>query len=291
FPCAVFGTESVDGRTHAHRIYLAPGGAGKADLGIAPDGHQRQPKKSAKVTDGTGRSGCGVVWGEPSRAPHLLLTEGIETGAAVASAFRAEIEAHEIAVVAAISANGVEAFQPYPATQWVTVCGDRDEASKPDGRPGSRRGEKAGRNFGIRNYERIKVGIALPGESGETMDWRDVRRIGGPEAVTSGIHDAADFIPTAAELEELARERSQAVELRKIVEAYPLPQMDTLHLQYAYTTAGKIKVHRLAGWRNDPDSGARVPVLKPVATPFGISARLRHADQQDAYGLRCMCRI
>jgi hypothetical protein len=38
FPCAVFGTVSADGRTHAHRIYLAPGGAGKADLGNGPDG-------------------------------------------------------------------------------------------------------------------------------------------------------------------------------------------------------------------------------------------------------------
>ena len=33
FPCAVFGTVDRDGRRHAHRIYLAPGGAGKASLG------------------------------------------------------------------------------------------------------------------------------------------------------------------------------------------------------------------------------------------------------------------
>ena len=39
FPCAVFGTVAADGRTHAHRIYVAPGGAGKADLGSGPDGH------------------------------------------------------------------------------------------------------------------------------------------------------------------------------------------------------------------------------------------------------------
>jgi putative DNA primase/helicase len=38
----------------------------------------------------------------------------------------------------------------------------------------------------------------------------------------------------------------------------------------------------------DPDTGARVPILTPIATPFGVSARLRYADQQDAYGLRCV---
>jgi hypothetical protein len=55
-PCAVFATTSADGRTHAHRIYLAPEGAGKADLGNGPDGHPREPKKSATVSDGLSRS-------------------------------------------------------------------------------------------------------------------------------------------------------------------------------------------------------------------------------------------
>jgi hypothetical protein len=84
FPCAVFGTVSSDGRTHAHRIYLAPEGAGKADLGTDASG-RRQPKKSARILDGVNRNGCAVVWGDPSRAPNILLTEGIETAAAVAS--------------------------------------------------------------------------------------------------------------------------------------------------------------------------------------------------------------
>src|SRR5512132_3609444 len=48
-PCAVFGTVAADGRTHAHRIYLAPGGAGKADLGTSADGRLRDPKKSART--------------------------------------------------------------------------------------------------------------------------------------------------------------------------------------------------------------------------------------------------
>jgi hypothetical protein len=38
FPCAVFGTLAPDGRRHAHRIYVAQGGAGKAELGAKADG-------------------------------------------------------------------------------------------------------------------------------------------------------------------------------------------------------------------------------------------------------------
>ncbi len=288
FPCAVFGTVSVDGRAHAHRIYLAPKAAGKADLGNDPDGHPRQPKKSAKLTDGVSRSGCAVLWGDPSRAPHLLLTEGIENGAAVALAFRAAIEAQEIAVAAGISANGVEAFQPYSVTKRITVCADRDEAEKLNGKPGSQRGEKAARKFGILNHECVTVDIALPGDNGEKLDWLDVFRRDGIEGVQAGIQAAASFVPTAIELEDLARDKSCAADLRKIAEDYPLPQMDTLHLQYAYTGSGKIKVHKRDGWKPDPDTGARVPVLIPVTTPFGIPARLRHAEQQDAYGLRCV---
>ena len=55
FPCAVFGTVAADGGRHAHRIYLASGGAGKAKLGMGPSGQPRDPKKSAKEI---GRASC-----------------------------------------------------------------------------------------------------------------------------------------------------------------------------------------------------------------------------------------
>jgi hypothetical protein len=288
YPCAVFGTVSADGRAHAHRIYLAPEGAGKADLGNTPEGHPRETKKSANITDGISRAGCAVLWGDPSVVPHILLAEGIETAVAIATAVFMKVMCGSIAVAAAISAGGVEAFQPYPATQKVTICADRDEADKPDGRPGSRRGERAARKFGVLNRERINVEIALAGKSGETTDWLDVFRSAGSEAVQVGIQAATAFVPTDDELKELARNNSQSAELRRAAEDYPLPQMDTLRLQYAYTATGKIKVHRFDGSRTDPDSGATVPILTPVATPFGVPARLRYADEQDAYGLRCI---
>ena len=57
-PCIVFGTIAQDGRKHAHRIYVAAGGAGKAELGVDPDGHPRDPKKSAKLAAGQSAAGC-----------------------------------------------------------------------------------------------------------------------------------------------------------------------------------------------------------------------------------------
>jgi hypothetical protein len=82
---------SADGRTHAHRIYLAEGGQGKAQLGTGPDGRSRSPKKSAQILDKDKIAGRSVLWGDPSRAPHVILAEGIETAAAVALALWTEI--------------------------------------------------------------------------------------------------------------------------------------------------------------------------------------------------------
>src|SRR5262249_25959021 len=45
-------------------------------------------------------AGRSVLWGDPSCAPHIVITEGIETGAAVALACQMEIEAGAIAVAA-----------------------------------------------------------------------------------------------------------------------------------------------------------------------------------------------
>ena len=289
YPCAVFGTTSADGRRHAHRIYLAPGGVGKADLGIAPDGQPRQPKKSARIIDEVNRTGCAVLWGDPERAPQLYLAEGIETAAAIAFAFRDQIAAGEVAVAAAISAAGLETFQPYPATQRVTVCADRDEAVKPNAQPGSRRGEQAARRFALFNYEKIRVYIALPGESGETVDWLDVLRRDGVDLVVIQIvFSSPEFVPTEAELAELAQQRSGAADLKQVAQGYPLPEMDNTELKYARTPGGKIKVHKIVGRRTDPATGQVAEITVPVATPFGVPARLRHADQQDAYGLRCV---
>jgi len=288
FPCAVFGMVAADDGTHAHRIYLAPAGAGKADLGVGPDGRPREPKKSAKLVGDDNVAGRSVVWGDPGRAAHLMVTEGIETGAAVALAFAVEITAGEIAVAAAISANGVEAFQPYLATMRVTVAGDRDEASKANGNPGSRRGERAARTFGVKHYAKLQIGIAMPGNAGESTDWLDVLVSGGIDAMRVGLLAAVPFVPTQTELEEVSQRQGRSKELREITAKYPLPAMDNLELLYKYTGGGKVKVHKVIGSKKDPETGLDVPEMVPIASPFGVLARLRHADQADSYGLRCV---
>jgi hypothetical protein len=151
-PCAVFEQVDREGRLHAHRIYLAEGGIAKADLGLDANGKQRDVKKSAKKILDDHTSGRSVLWGDPTTATLAVLLEGIETAAAVALVFRAEIEAGEMLVVACINAVGIENFRPWPATKSVIIGADRDEASKGDGRPPSRRGERAARGFGIRRW-------------------------------------------------------------------------------------------------------------------------------------------
>lgn len=282
FPCAVFGTVSADGGAHAHRIYVAPGGARKADLGSHRDGKPREPKKSAKIIGNNNIIGRSVLWGDPSLAPHIVITEGIETGAAIALVMRAEIAAGEIAVAAAISAGGVEAFLPYPATARITVAADRDEGEK-NGKPGSRRGERAARTFVIRHCGKIKITIALPGAPGEAADWLDVLLRDGPDAVRTGILAAVPFNPTRAELDAAAQSQSRAAELEEIACLYPLPTMDTLALRYEHTAAGHVKIHKVIETKDEH-------VLVPIATPFGVPARLRYIDQANAYGLRCVVR-
>src|SRR5262249_60643778 len=106
---AVFETVDCDGRTHAHRLYLASGGAGKAEPGIAPNGQRREAKKSARKTADHSTAGRAVIWGDASTAELELIFEGIETAAAAALAFQNEINSRKVAIFACISGGGVEA--------------------------------------------------------------------------------------------------------------------------------------------------------------------------------------
>ena len=193
YPCAVFDTMAPDGRQHAHRIYVEAEGAGKADLGVGPDGRPRDAKKAARLRPGQRAAGCAVLWGDPT-ALHLLLAEGIETSAALAQAHRAEVVAGDLMVAAALSTSGIRAFIPWPATRMVTIAADRDE-SKPQDDRGFKAGEKAARAFARGHHERLDVRIALPGDPGEDVDWLDVLRRAGVDAVRSGIAAASCFDP------------------------------------------------------------------------------------------------
>jgi hypothetical protein len=188
-------------------------------------------------------------------------------------ALRADIESGAIAVAAAITAGGVEAFQIWPATKRVTVAADRDETKQG---AGYKRGERAARKFGLINHERVEVHIALPGEPGQSVDWLHVLLRGGRDAVRSGILDPPVFEPNA---EEAARDR----ELKMVAKTFPLPSMDLLRLEYRYTRRGEIWVHKFEGKQGDEHTGEKSETWTPVASPMGVPALLQMADADDAF--------
>ena len=287
FPCAVFGTVAADGSTHTHRIYVAAGGAGKAELGTGANGNPRDAKKSAKTAEGdTSTAGRSVLWGDPKTAPHVIVAEGIETAAAVAHVFRREIEAGEVAVAAAISANGVQAWQPYPATHRVTMAADRDEEIKPPRVSPTKAGEKAAREFGLRRQDAgsaIEVRIALPGAPGTKTDWLDALRADGIETVRGGIEAAAPFVPTEDDLQRRADRSAAESDLERIAALYPVPEMNGRSLFYKQSRLGEVWLHKKVQ-KGKGDNAEMIDVA--VASPFGITARLRMIDAEDSYGLR-----
>lgn len=197
FPCAVFGMTDRDGGLHAHRVYTAPGGQGKADLPPSPNGTPRPVKKLAPISGGRSSSGMGIVWGNLGTATWAIIAEGPETAAAVAFAFRNDIG---LAVVSTISATGVEAFRPGPNCAQVIVAADRDE-----GEGGSGRGEVAARVFCTRASRALKqgAGYVLPGAPGTSTDWLDILRVEGVDAVRNGILACQKFEPTTEDIKEV----------------------------------------------------------------------------------------
>ncbi len=285
-PCTVWETVAADGRRHAHRIYTGEGGQGKASLGTTPDGRARDPKKSASaLKDGPSTAGCSVLWGNPTKTERAIVGEGVETMAAVALAYRAEIEAGTVVVAAAIAANGVAAWTPYPTTKRITVAADRDEAVKPSRPTATKAGEAAARRLGMAEHERggLPVSISLPGERGTSVDWLDILRSDGVEAVRAGIEAAVAFRPTEAELRDRAERAGREAELERITALYPIPVLNGRTLFYDFAADGRVWLYK----EFTKGSGENAVVLRaPIASPFGITARLRVVDDGDAYGLR-----
>jgi hypothetical protein len=133
----------------------------------------------------------------------------------------------------------------------------------------------------MQHYQTIRCGIALPGTPGEKVDWLDILCRDGIQAVREGILSAIVFEPDAEDLDAAAMRQSRASEIQEIEKTYPLPRLSSVNLIYAHNLAGKVWVHKVTY-----ENGERV--LTPIATPFGVVGRLRHADQADAYGLCCM---
>jgi Protein of unknown function (DUF3631)/Toprim domain len=186
--CAIFEMRSAQGGDSctAQRIYVAPRGQGKAAVA--------DPKRLApgKI------SGECCWWGNPCRTTFAILCEGIETGAAIARAFRAELEAGDLCVGAATSSKNLVKVALPANIKNVCIGADRDEG-KAASDAGFREGEQAARKFGAANSS-TPVHIALPGQSGEQIDWLDVLRRGGIEAVRAGFVSAVKYEPAEEEL-------------------------------------------------------------------------------------------
>ena len=78
------------------------------------------------------------------------------------------------------------------------------------------------------------------------------------------------------------RQRAESASaLAEIERTYPLPVMESMTLAYRHTRSGRIMVHKYAGKDKEGED-----VWLPVATPFGVPARLRYIHEAEAYGLR-----
>jgi hypothetical protein len=217
YPAAVFETVDRDGKRHAHRVYLAPGGTGKAELGLQADGQSRNPKKSATKKGRENTAGRAVIWGSPSSADIAIIFEGIETAAAAALAFATEIEGGTTMIAACITAGGIEAFKPWPSAKRVIVGADRDEA----GVLPTKRGEIAALKFAKLHFRELSVAIALPGQSGEEADWLNILLREGVEAVRVGLIEAKAYTLTSEDSGK-TQSTSDDAEIAKLAQLSPL---------------------------------------------------------------------
>lgn len=128
-----------------HRTYLAPDGRGKAPVG--------SPKKLTKAVLEGGLRGAAIRLYAPEGGI-LAVAEGIETALAVR-------EATGLPAWAAVSAGGLEAWEPPPGVGEVLIAADGDE-----------RGVSAGKKLVKRLLALgIAVKLAVPPEG---ADWLDV---------------------------------------------------------------------------------------------------------------------
>jgi hypothetical protein len=257
-PAMVAVVRGRGGETIAiHRTYLAEDGSGKADL----------PKPRMML----GRVGGGAVRLAPVGDDGVVgIAEGIETALSVMQACPG------LPVWAALSAGNIEHPGLPPGIREVVILVDNDPTGA-----GLAAAERAAQRF---HGEGRRVWTALPPRVGD--DFNDLLRRDGAEAVRAVVHAAVPWggDGTAAK----ASQRAAAAEVDEVARTaamYPLPTVEGIDLRYLRTRKGAILVHRHAG--KDKDGAT---IWRVVASPFGIPARLRYLDQDDAYGLRMLIR-
>jgi hypothetical protein len=170
FPALIGRVQSVSGEQVAvQRVYLAPGGHGKADVST--------PKKALAVAEGA-MSGGAVRLAEPTDT--LALTEGIETGLAV-------LQATGAPTWACVSATGLKSVELPEAVSRVQIWADHDD---------NRAGQNAARALAERELANGReVFIMLPPatDGARKTDWLDVLNREGVEALRQASRDAEPF--------------------------------------------------------------------------------------------------
>jgi uncharacterized protein (DUF927 family) len=185
-PASVFGMLDRDGKRHVHRIWCGESGVGKAKL-FDSNGKPLDPKKLFTKLPDENIAGRAVLFGQYETALTCILGEGIENSTVLAYAFKPEIEAGTIYVAAGVTAAGVKAFRPFPQTTAVILAPDRDEAKRG---ADYRKGEQAARAMAATHGRQMLCSIALPGNPGQSIDWKDMLAEKGVDAVRTAILNA-----------------------------------------------------------------------------------------------------
>jgi hypothetical protein len=242
-----------------HRTYLDPEKPTKAD--ISP----------ARKTLGPVGGGS-VHLAEPGDGL-IALSEGIETALAVMTA------CPELPVWATLSASGMEGIVLPPDIARVLLLADHDDA-------GRRAAEAAAATLAM---EGRQVGVALPPREGD--DFNDLLLREGPEAIRatidrSKVRSESGSPPGQIEMDAVVGSSApEHEEVARTAAIYPLPIIEGIDLHYFRTRRGDVLVHRNAGKDRNGHT-----MWRAVASPFGVTARLRYLDQEDAYGLRMLIR-
>jgi hypothetical protein len=186
----------------------------------------------------------------------------------------------DLPVWATLSTSGMEGIVLPPDIVRV-VLADHDDA-------GRRAVDVAAAKLAVEGRTLL---VAIPPREGD--DFNDLLLREGPEAVKAAIDAAIPWnqvtsADPAVQIEMDPVVGSGAPEHEEVARAasiYPLPFIESLDLHYFRTRRGDVLMHRNAGKDRDGHTIWRV-----IASPFGVPARLRYLDQEDAYGLRMLIR-
>ncbi len=158
-----------------HRTYLAPGGAGKAEV----------PKPRMMLGPVAGGA---VRLAPPGESSVIGLAEGIETGLSVLQA------CSDLPVWAALSAGNLAQIALPPDAARVVILADND---------GEGAGLRAAERAASRHHaEGRQVWIAMPDRVGD--DFNDLLRRDGPDAVRKTVEAAAEYTAAALEASPVA---------------------------------------------------------------------------------------